>query len=318
MADRVSPEALDAVEALGLVPWRAVIDMDRASEATGLLSGVAASVRSRRVIHRALANDLRVQSEPGIHWYFASGVEGDTAAATDHRTWIRLHKRALSNQLVALQGALSPAPLSVIVLWSGSTSARLRTWYSEEVHGAFGESCTSAVVGQDRPALEPVCEEVGALYFDMSLQGLCAGLASVFTVGQVQPSGAIRLPTASGAPRQLATEDYPWLSEDLEIVHLSAGLQGDELPRHFRLGSMVSWRNLQLSHDCARDLTAQILRAGGGRPKASGYSPHQSLPYSGRRREHGSEACRVGPARTLPSGGAASSLSDLTRRGSSR
>lgn len=257
VADRVSPEALDAVEALGLVPWRAVIDMDRASEATGLLSGVAASVRSRRVIHRALANDLRVQSEPGIHWYFASGVEGDTAAATDHRTWIRLHKRALSNQLVALQGALSPAPLSVIVLWSGSTSARLRT-VLEEVHGAFGESCTSAVVGQDRPALEPVCEEVGALYFDMSLQGLCAGLASVFTVGQVQPSGAIRLPTASGAPRQLATEDYPWLSEDLEIVHLSAGLQGDESPRHFRLGSMVSWRNLQLSHDCARDLTAQI------------------------------------------------------------
>ena len=257
VADRVSPDAIDAVEALGLVPWRAVIDIDRASEATGLLSRVAAFVRSRRVVHRALASDLTVQPEPGIHWYFASGVEGNTTAAVDHKSWIRLYKRALSNQLMALQSALSPAPVSVVVLWSGSPPARLRT-VLEEVQSAFGESCTLAVVGQARPALEPMCEDVGALYFDMSIQGLCAGIASVFTVAEAQSSDAIQLPTASGAPRQLATEDYPWLSENLEIVHLSAGLQGDESPRHFRLGSMVSWRNLQLSHDCARDLAAQI------------------------------------------------------------
>jgi tetratricopeptide (TPR) repeat protein len=115
-----------------------------------------------------------------------------------------------------------------------------------------------AVVGQDRPALEPICEEVGAHYFDMSLHGVCAGIASVFTSAEAQSSDAIQLPTASGAPRQLAPEDYPWISEDLEIVHLFAGLQGDESPRHFRLGSIVSWRNLQLGHDCTRDLTAPI------------------------------------------------------------
>jgi hypothetical protein len=85
VADCVSSDIADTVEALGLVPWRAVIDLDRGSEAGGLLKRVAASVRSRRAVHRALAKDLRVQPEPGIHWYFASGVEGDNAAAADHK-----------------------------------------------------------------------------------------------------------------------------------------------------------------------------------------------------------------------------------------
>lgn len=257
VADRVASGAIDQVKALGLVPWRAVVDLDRASEVTGLLSIIAISVQTHRVVHRALAKDLQVQPEPGIHWYFASGIDGDALAAADHKGWIRLHKRALAGQLGVLQAALSPAPISVIALWSESPPARLRT-VLEEVNGAFGENCTLAVVAQDRPALEQMCEECGAHYFDMSLQGLCAGIASVFAATEPQPSDVIQLPTASGAPRQLATEDHLWLSENLEIVHLSAGLRGDNSPQSFRLGAIVSWRNLQLGHDCARDLAAQV------------------------------------------------------------
>lgn len=257
VADRISPDAAGPIESLGLVPWRAVIDFDPGSEGDGLHSRIADSLRSRRVIHRALANDLRVQPEPGIHWYFASGVADGAITDDGHRAWINRHKRALSNQLGALQAALSPAPIGVIVLWSHSPPARLRMLI-EETHGAFGESCTVAVVGQDRPALEPVCEEADAYYFQMSLQGLNAGIASVFAALATGSAKAIEVPTASGAPLQLATEDYPWLSEDLEVVHLSSGLLGEDSPRPFRLGSIVSWRDLHLGHDCARDLTPQI------------------------------------------------------------
>ena len=254
VADRISPDAAGPIESLGLVPWRAVIDFDPGSERDGLHSRIADSLRSRRVIHRALATDLRVEPEPGIHWYFASGVAD---GVDGHREWINRHKRALSNQLGALQAALSPAPIGIVVLWSQSQPARLRLLI-EETHGAFGESCTVAVVGQDRPTLEPVCEEADAHYFEMSLQGLSAGIASVFAALATGSAKAIEVPTASGAPLQLATEDYPWLSENLEVVHLSTGLLGEDSPRPFRLGSMVSWRDLHLGHDCARDVTPQI------------------------------------------------------------
>jgi Putative DNA-binding domain len=217
VADCVPRDAAGPIDALGLVPWRGVIDFDPASENTGLLARVAESVQSRRVVHRALANDLRVQPEPGIHSYFASGVEGEAAPPADHRGWIRRYKRSLSDQLGALQAALSPAPVGTVVLWNESSPALLRT-VLEEIDGAFGESCTAAVVGHDRPALGPICEEAGAQYFDMSLQGLCAGVASVFTPAEAESAKGITLPTASGAPLQLTSEDYPWLSEDLELV----------------------------------------------------------------------------------------------------
>ena len=178
-------------------------------------------------------------------------------SSSDHRAWLRLHKRALSNHLAAIQATLSPAPICIVALWFQSPLAQLRT-VLEECHGAFGESCTLAVVGQDRPTLEPLCESLDASYFDMSLQGLCAGIASVFAGAEEQPANRIRFPTASGAPVQLSIDDQPWLTESLEVVHLAAGLQGDESPRPFRLGSMVSWRNLQLGHDCTRDLAAQV------------------------------------------------------------
>ncbi len=257
VADQILFDTTDAATALGLVPWRAVIDFDPTSETSGLFSLLADAMRSRHVIHRTLSNDLLVQPEPGIHWYFASGVETVAGTAADHRGWIMRHKRALSAQLGALQAALSPAPVGIVVLWSESPPARLRTLL-EEINGSFGESCVAAVVGQSQPALEPICEELGALYFDMSLQGLCAGIASVFAAAEARSVETIELPTTSGAPHRLTGEDYPWLSEDLEIVHLSAGLQGEDSPRAFRLGSTVSWRNLHLGHDCARDLAPQI------------------------------------------------------------
>lgn len=257
VADRISPESTGPIESLGLVPWRAVIDFDPGSERDGLHSRTADSFQSRRVIHRALADDLRVHPEPGIHWYFAGGVTDGEKTEDSHRAWIARHKRALSNQLGALQAALSPAPIGVVVLWSRSPPARLRMLI-EEIHGAFGESCTVAVIGQDQPALEPVCEEADAHYFEMSLQGFSAGIASVFATRATGTTNAVEVPTASGAALQLSTEDYPWLSEDLEIVHLSTGLLGDDTPRPFRLGSAAAWRDLHLSHDCARDVTPEI------------------------------------------------------------
>lgn len=256
IADLMSQEVGPAIEAVGLVPWRAVIDLDPASETGGLLSRLANQLRSRQVVHRALANDLRVQPEPGIHWYFASGVDASTPV-TEHRDWLKCHKRGLSAQLGALQASIGPAPICFIAIWSDSPSARLRT-VMEEIQGAFGDNCTIAVVGQDRPVIEPLCEDVGASFFEMSLHGLCAGIASTLSPIAGTPAETMRLPTASGAPLELGPDDAPWLAEDLEIVHLAAGLEGDSTPRPFRLGAEVSWRNLQLGQDCARDLSAQV------------------------------------------------------------
>lgn len=70
----VAPTA--SLSALGLPPWRAVIDFDTHSDTTGLLSYVAATLGRRRVVHQVVKHHYKVHPEPGTHWFFARGLSG--------------------------------------------------------------------------------------------------------------------------------------------------------------------------------------------------------------------------------------------------
>ena len=66
------------------------------------------------------------------------------------------------------------------------------------------------------------------------------------------------LPSQSGAPLEVDHKTWLWLSEGVDLLHRSIGIDGDTDARAYRLGANISWRNLCLHHDCDRDVTAMI------------------------------------------------------------
>lgn len=260
--DRVSATATAPIHALAMVPWRAVIDFDPASDATGFLSSIAGPLGRHRVIHRVVRGEHRVQPEPGTHWFFARGLSGRQETLSDgiHRTWLKAYKQELGRQLECLAAAVSPTPVVALVLWSDvALRNHLRTLI-EELHGAFGETVEVVVVSSDAPSFQAITEDAGATFIGMTLRSLCGGVAVHYA--DLQRAGDPRcvLPTSSGAPIEVESTDWLWLSEDIELVHRAAGLAGDDDADDYRRGADVSWRNLHLRHDCDRDL-ARSLRS---------------------------------------------------------
>lgn len=259
-ADHIPATSAAPIHALAMVPWRCVLDFDPNSESNGLLSVVAGPLQSHRFIHRAVKGEHRIQPDPGTHWFFARGLSGrqETVADKDHRSWLKSYKREVARQLECMATAISPSPITVVVLWNDvNLRSHLRTLL-EELHGAFDELAEIIVVHEESGTFDGLCEDAGVPHVQMSLRSLCAGLMDHFAHEQHHDSERIWLPTASGSFIEIEPQDLLWLSEDLELVYRGIGANGTDPLESYRKGATISWRNLHLGHDCARDTTPSL------------------------------------------------------------
>lgn len=259
-ADRISLTSAAPIHALGLPAWRAVIDFDPDSDTTGLLSCVTGPLERHRVIHRAVRGDYHIPTEPGTYWFFARGLSGrqGTLSLGTHNAWIKSYKQEIAQQLKLLSAAVIPSPVMAILLWSDASTRNYLRTLVEEIYGAFGEVVEIVIVSSDSPSFEALAEDVGATFVRLGLRSLCNGIA-VHYADLVNPSEErYVLPGPSGAPVEVESSDWLWLSEDLELVHRSAGLIGDDEAAEFRRGAEITWRDLQLRHDCERDSTSSV------------------------------------------------------------
>ena len=260
VSDRFPSTTSGPIYSLGLVPWRAVIDFDPDSETSGLLNRVSGTLSRHRVVHKVVRGNYDVQPEPGTHWFFARGLTGrhDTLASGSHMDWLKDYKRELGRQLEALAGAISPAPVTALVLCSDAASRNYLRTLLEELHGAFRDTINVAIVGVSDPSLIELAESTDGDLVDLSFRSLCHGLANHFADLDAGNGQRHVLPSSSGAPINVDSEDWLWLSEDLELVHRAAGTAGPDDATDYRLGSDLLWRNLHLRHDCDRDYTTTI------------------------------------------------------------
>lgn len=258
--DPVNVDTAAPLHALAMVPWRAVIDFDPSSEVSGILSAIGATLEKKRVIHRVVKGQYRVDADPGTHWFFARGLAGrlDTIAEGDHRSWLRAYKQELSKQLERLAAALSPSPISVVVVWTSRELRRHLRTLVEEFHGAFGDLAEIVMVSSDRASFEELCEEAGVSFTQINLRNLLSGIAVHFADRDNLDGDRSVLPTSAGAPIEIEPRHRLWLAEDLQVAYRGLGLQGDDSAEEYRRGGELGWRNLQLRHDCDRDLTPAL------------------------------------------------------------
>ena len=260
VVDQISSKTAAPIHALGLTPWRAVIDFDPDSEASGFLRCVAGTLESQRVIHRVVRGQYEVQPEPGTHWFFARGLSGrqDTLSKGDHKTWLKSYKQELGRQLERVAGAVSPTPVVALILWSDVRLRHHLRTLIDELHGAFGEAVEIVIVAGDDSSFAGLAEDGGATFVRMNLRSLCNGLAVHYADLPEGDGEHCILPSSSGAPVEVEVDDWLWLSEDLDLVHKSIGLVGDDDAKEYRRGADITWRNLHLHHDCDRDITPMV------------------------------------------------------------
>ena len=261
--DRISPMTDAQIHALGMPYWRAVFDFDPKSDVSGILSHTKDTVERHAVIHRIVRNDpTQVHPIPGIHWFFAQGLSGrqETLVDSSHRAWLREYKQEIGRQLERVAKAVGHSPVVVLVLWSDVRLRKHLRTLIEELQAAFGDAIEVVLVSDDKPSFAEIAEEAGAAFVKINLRSLCSGLAVHYAdIGKATQKDHI-LPASYGSSTSIKPEIWLWLSEDLELVHRDIGITGDDNSAEYRLGADISWRNLQLRHDCDRDITPELCR----------------------------------------------------------
>jgi hypothetical protein len=261
ITDRVEEASAASHSGFGLAPWLAVIDFDPESEQSGLLAASRTNLEHRRSLQLVVkGQDQPIYPHSGTAWFFARGLSGraTTLQTGPWKEWQRVYGRELSERLRAVAAAINPAPLTVIVIWNDPNLKYHLDTALGEVTKSFGEELTLVMVSPEMDRLEDLCEKYAVVPVRLSPRAVSLGLADVFSAaGPV--TGRFALPTRDeGIPYSLDRRDQLWMEEELELVHLDIGLEGDESPEHFARGATVSWRDLQLRHDCDREITDKL------------------------------------------------------------
>jgi len=260
--DRISSEIAPPICALGMPPWRAVIDFDPDSEVSGLLGKISGTLENHRVVHRTTYGQYQVTSELGTNWFFVRGLAGrhETLVDGDFNSWRKRYKGEFVEHLKRIAGAISPSPVVVLVLWSDVNLKRYLEMLTDELFTVFKNSVEVIVISNDRPSFSRFVEEQEAEFFQMSLRGFCNGIAVHYADLHAEGDERYLLPNSSGSGVYVEKRDWLWLSESIEFVHKSIGLTGSDDEEQYRKGGDFSWRNLHLRHDCDREVTSKVRR----------------------------------------------------------
>jgi hypothetical protein len=129
--------------------------------------------------------------------------------------------------------AASSDPVVLVALWSSPQMESFVGRILESAASLPGNRLTSVVVTEGDEECRNVAEETGATVCRISTRHFLEGLATLQTIRRAGADNVTRLPGLDGVQKEVASSDLAWLEEDLEIVHLAAGLR---LPADVDLG----------------------------------------------------------------------------------
>lgn len=258
----IADMAHDAAACAGLaqIPWLGVLDFDPSSECAGLLQAMRPGLQQSRTVQRAVKGE-----RPPIYirgqtvWYFARGLIGREGTEVDPepKQWLRHYGREVDEFLQHVARAVSPTPVTVIVLWHEQSTLKLMTAVLDSVIKSFGDAARIVVITRDA-SVEGAAGPYDAVPIDMDAETLAKGVSHVLARRR-SAIGRVALPSPTGTPCPVEEQDRLWLEEELELVHLDAWREGPDRPEPFRRGEVATWRDLDLHHDCDRTVTRALL-----------------------------------------------------------
>lgn len=268
IASSLSHLAESGLAAFANVNWSAVFDFHPSSEENGLLNAVASSGYNRNIIRSVKGDSAAYSPSRSTYWFFARGIKGRQETLPRHddwRTWRRDYGSVIDHQFEQLTRALPPAAVTFIVLWNDDERARFLQ-STLEAAAAYFDDANIVVVSDTASRLKQrMGHNITATFFEIPVGELASGLAVELPSSSTEAI-EFALPSGSGAPVGLPSSKIAWLQSQLDIVHLgirasSAASNGrNDVEHGFLRGGTVTWEELDLGKDAARDLTASVTR----------------------------------------------------------
>jgi len=264
VAHPFSGELADTLSPLGKIPWAAAIDFDPSSDTAGLLAAVAPVLGIHRNVRRAvMGNQPTINFDSTTLWYFARGFSGrdDTVETGPWRRWVNRYQTELTNQFQRLAAALSPSPVTCVVLWHNSDLTNHVDTTIQAAYGSFGDVLETAFITGDNLDVSMLAEKYDATQFAIPWDGLARGIDATMALDAVGAGGKCLVPGSHGEPVELAHDKVQWLRDELTLVDSNIGriLPEDHDPRRdFLCGSEITWFALGTHCDVDRDKTTRL------------------------------------------------------------
>lgn len=253
-------------EMLGAIDWPFVIDLDPYSDQRGLFEAIRSRLESRRGIHRIVKGDRpTLNVGRGTYWFFARGIadSGNSIESGTWREWWQAYGNEVREQIANFAKATIPTPVSVVALWySEGLTDHLQSIF-EDILAAYSSS-VDFVVATDiasEPQIEAVAERFESALVRIPLHHICSGLKTVISYDSELDSDSVILPSSTGAPISIDVSDLNWIEEEMELVHLNAGVHMDherDTGVDFLKGNQITWHELGLQYDVERDVSSHL------------------------------------------------------------
>ena len=263
IASPMSHVDANVLSSLSHVSWSAVIDFDPRSATSGLLKAIHES-NSDRDIRRVVREEFPSFEPWGItYWYFAMGLEGreqTLLSRRDFNAWWNKYAIDIGRQFRHIAQAILPGPITFVVLWYDNTHVRhLRT--TLEATTVFDNPEYGIVSDSISTLKQRIDAELEPEYFEIPIEHLASGLSVEFPTSAFH-SSTITIPSNSGTPVEIPSDNLSWLQAQIEVIHsaIGSGSQPQDDESDFLRGGVVSWEELNLSRDVERDITARIQR----------------------------------------------------------
>jgi hypothetical protein len=265
------PELNTAQEQLSLlakVDWSLIIDFNPNTESDGVVAAVRDKLSLRRSIHSVKLGDRQTFApESATYCFAARGLSGFQKTLVDDnwREWNRKYSTYLRQLLIDFYKACSDRPVTVVSLWDDPNYIRT---LCESIDNAFEDAANFVFATDNSSSLSSVVEFFGEFFnadiISIRLPQILEGLRKTNPTSQLSiDSQQIWLPSLNGGSAVLSADDFLWIQQDFEIVHLNSGKREEaiEITEHdFYRGMTVSWFDLNLTRDVTRDITSSLIQ----------------------------------------------------------
>ena len=265
LVTNISEERMtNETEMLGAVDWSFVLDLDPQSDRKGLFNAIGTRLANRRNIHMVVKGDRpTLNLDRGTYWFFARGLIG-SSQSPEEGPWLRWQQQygnEVREQIGNVARASIPNPITVVVLWYGEDLPDHLQSIFDTIPAVMGSNVDYVVLTDNPASIQSAAARIEGEVIPLPLQHLCSGLESVLVTPRHADPDAVVLPSSSGAPITLEASEVNWIEEEIELVHMNAGMVRDserDIGRDFLKGKEITWHEIGLRYDVERDQASRL------------------------------------------------------------
>ena len=244
--------------ALAGIHWNLIIDFDTGTDTDGNHKMAREPFGQRQSLQLFALDDTIAMTRRSTVWVAAAGLDSrpTTNPSGQWRDWNRSKVPQLERTIGDLATITEPSPITVVI-FGGETS--YVSTICEIVDRTFAERADYVFASPHPNRYSDVSERFGACTVSITVPEVCQGLR------EIRPdSRSIKetlFPNLNGGTTAIAPDRARWMEEQLELLHLDAGLSIDERTSgdSFLKGAKISWNDLAVgSVDADREISPTL------------------------------------------------------------